>query len=131
MPAFISLPRSVRVAGVIGLLQTVGLAAYAISIIAFEFTDSTSGVQGSDLAPGVLVLLYFVFAALIGFVTYAFVTGHAAARTPFLLIQAFGIVIAEPLFAGDGTTGIAVAIVALSVVAAVASVLPSSRGVIR
>lgn len=131
MATLIGLPASLKIAGFIGVAQTVALAAYALSIVGFELGGATSGIHGSDLAPGVLVALYFVFAALIAIATYALVQRKRSALTPFLLIQAFGVVIAEPLLSGSGTALIGVVIVAVSVVAAVACILPPSRAVLQ
>lgn len=127
MPAFASLPLSLRLAGVIGALEAIGFGAYALSIIGFEITSSTSGIQGSDLAPSVLIGLFIVFAALIAVVTFFLLNARSGARTPYLLIQAFGVVIAETLYAGDGTRLIAV-VIALASVAGIALVFtPSAR----
>lgn len=125
VPAIGSQPVTVRVAALIGAAQAVGLASYALALVSFEATSSTAGMQGSSLAPGVLVTVYLVFAGVVAAVGYWLATGHAAARTPFLLIQGFGLVIAQPLFVGDGTMSIAIAIV-LAVAVAIGCVLSSS-----
>ena len=127
VPALVSLPVPLKIAGGIGVVQAIALAAYGLSIIGFELGGSTSGMQGSELAPGVLAVLYFVFAALIAFVTYALMQRKAGARTPFLLIQAFGVVVAQPLLAGSSTMLIGVALITISVAAAAATLLPQSR----
>lgn len=131
MPAFVSLPLTLRLAGVIGALEAIGFGAYALSIIGFELTSSTSGIQGSDLAPSILIGLFIVFSALIAVVTFFLLSARASARTPYLLIQAFGIVIAETLYAGDGTRLIAVVIGAASLVGAVLVLTPSARAALR
>lgn len=127
MPTLASLPNSLKVAGLLGTVEAVGLAAYGISIIAYELGGSTTGIQGSDLAPGVLVALYFVFAAIIAGVTFGLLQAKFGARTPFLLIQAFAVVIAQPLLSGEGTTLIGIGIVGCAVAATVVCLLPSSR----
>ena len=127
VPRFVALPMTLRLAGVLGALEAIGFGAYALSIIGFELTSSTSGIQGSDLAPSVLVGLFLVFAALIATVTFFLMSARVGARTPFLLIQAFGIVIAETLYAGDGTRALAIAIGVASVMAGVLVLTPSAR----
>ena len=122
---------TLRLAGVIGALEAIGFGAYALSIIGFELTSSTSGIQGSDLAPSVLIGLFLVFSALIAAVTFLLMSARVGARTPYLLTQAFGIVIAETLFEGDGTRLIAVAIGAVSIAGAVLVLTPSAREALR
>lgn len=131
MPTLASLPNGLKVAGLLGTVEAIGLAAYGISIIGFELGGSTTGMQGSDLAPGVLVVLYFVFAALIALVTFALLQTKLGARTPFLLIQAFAVVIAQPLVSGEGTIAIGVVIICCAVAAAVACLLPTSGRVLQ
>jgi hypothetical protein len=122
---------TLRLAAVIGALEAIGFGAYALSIIGFELTSSTSGIQGSDLAPSVLIGLFLVFSALIAAVTFFLMSARVGARTPYLLTQAFGIVIAETLFEGDGTRLIAVAIGAVSIAGAVLVLTPSAREALR
>ena len=131
MPALKALPWTLKLAGAIGVVQTIALAAYAVMIIGFEMSSSTSGIQGSDLAPSILIAMYLLFAALLAFVTFALVDGRSAARTPFLLAQAFGVVIAQTLWAGDGLQAIAVAIGASALTAGVLCILPVSRAALR
>lgn len=131
MSAFTALPWSLKLAGAIGALQTIGLAAYAVTIIGFEISASTSGIQGSDLAPTVLIGMYFVFAVMLGVVTFLLLDGRAAARTPFLVAQGFGVIIAQTLWEGDGLQLIAAVIGVASLVAGVVSVLPASRAALR
>ena len=76
-----SQPRAVRIAALIGAAQGIALATYALALVSFEARSTTTGIKGSDLAPGVLVALYLVFALLVFGVTYWFATGRAAART--------------------------------------------------
>lgn len=127
MPAYISLPITLRLAGVIGALESIGFGAYALSIIGFELTSTTSGIQGSDLAPSVLIALFIIFSVLIAAITYFLMSARVAARTPYLLTQAFGIVIAQLLITGDGTFWLAIAIGAMSVGGAVLVLTPSAR----
>lgn len=126
MPTLASLPNGLKVAGMLGTVEAVGLAAYGISIVGYELSGSTTGMQGSDLAPGVLVALYFIFAALIAVVTFALLQTKRGARTPFLLIQAFAVVIAQPLISGEGTSVIGLGIIGCALAAAIACLLPAS-----
>ena len=118
---------TLRLAGVIGALEAIGFGAYALSIIGFELTSSTSGIQGSDLAPSVLIGLFIVFSVLIAIVTFFLMSARLGARTPFLLIQAFGIVIAQTLFTGDGTRELAIVIGVASFAGIVLVLTPSAR----
>ena len=131
VPAFVTLPNSLKLAGALGFLQAIGLAAYAVSIIGFELSGSTSGIHGSDLAPGVLVTVYFLFAVMIAAVTYLLLQQRRAARTPFLLIQAFGLVIAQPLVSGANTLVVGIVIIVTSVAAAALCLAPQSGKVLQ
>lgn len=122
-------PRSITAAVAIGALEALGLTAYGVSIIAFERGSTTTGISGSgaDLAPAVLIALFIVFAGLVLLVTGMVRGGRRAARTPFLLVQAFALVIAQPLLSASDTRILGV-LIALGAVAGVASlVMPSAR----
>ncbi len=133
MPAFASLPKSLRIAGVVGYLEAATVAGYGISISAFEATGSTSGIAGSgaNLAPGVLTALYAAFAALMFAVTTLLVRARRAGLTAFLLVQAFGLVVAQPLLQADDTRFIGVAVVVAAVIAAGSALTRASREVLR
>lgn len=127
VPAIGSQPRTLQLAAGIGALQAVGLATYAVALLSFEAGSTTSGMQGSDLAPGILVALYAIFAVLVFGVAFLFVTGHASARTPFVLVQVFGLVVAQPLLSGESTQRLGVLLVLASVMAIGCAVSPSAR----
>jgi len=124
-------PRGPRlVAIVIGALEALLLVAYAVSIAVFELVGTTSGIAGrTELAAPILIVLIAVFGVLIGIVTRAVWQRRSAARTPFLLTQAFGVVAAWTLT--DGTDGwvriLGYAVLALAVVAFVCLIARSSE----
>lgn len=98
-------PRSITAAVVVGLIEALALVLYGISIVVYEQGGDTTGISGSgaDLAPVVLIGLFLVFAALVLLVTWLLSKGRRAARTPFLMVQAFAIVVAQPLIAEPST----------------------------
>lgn len=85
---------------VIGVVEFLGLLGYAMTIVLSSLLHGTSGATGSDVSPWVLLVTYCAFAALVGLIWRGLWRGSAAARTPFLLAQAFAIVIAQPLTSG-------------------------------
>ena len=108
------------VAVAIGALEALMLVAYAVSIAVFELVGTTSGIAGrTELAAPILIVLIAVFGLLIGIVTRLVWQRRSAARTPFLLTQALGVVAAQTLT--DGTDGwvrtLGYAILLLAVVA--------------
>ena len=123
------MPASLRGAVAIGLLEVLGIVGYALSIAIFERGGSTSGIAGSgaDLAPGVLVVIYLGFAVLVALVVRSVGRGSRRALTPYLLAQAFGVVVAQPLLQAAPTrlVGLLVLIVALAGIGLVLA--PSSR----
>lgn len=133
MPAFASLPTSSRIAVVAGWGEALSLIGYAVSIVAFESTGSTAGISGSgaDLAPSVLVALYIAFAGLVLLTSTALMRGSRHALAPFLLAQAFGIVIAQALLGADGTRAAGVVVLLVAVGAGAAALMPASRQVLR
>jgi hypothetical protein len=112
-------PRPVTIAGGIGVIEAICLVLYGISIVAFEQTSQTSGISGSgaDLAPAILVALFAVFAALVLLVTWMLSRGRRAARTPFVMVQAFAIVVGQPLAAATSTRTTGIALIALALLA--------------
>lgn len=85
-----------RVSYLIGLSQSIVLAIYAISlVIAASQVEST---LGSPIAEAVI---YLMFAALIYLVSRGFYQAKNWARTPYLVTQMFGVIIAYTLLAGD------------------------------
>lgn len=84
----------------VAAIEFLGLLSYGISIAYSAITNGSSGATGSDVSPWVLTASYLLFAALVGAMLRALLRGSKAARTPFLLAQAFAIVVAEPLLSG-------------------------------
>lgn len=85
---------------VIGGVESLGLFAYAVSLIFNSLVSGTSGASGSDLSPWVLFIVYLALSAAVALIVRGLWRFSAAARTPFLLTQAFAIVVAEPLASG-------------------------------
>lgn len=101
---------------------------YALSIVVFESRDETTGISGAgaDLAPAVLIGLFVVFAALVLLVTWLLVRGRRAARTPFVLTQAFSVVVAQPLISASATRSAGVAVLVLAVLATISALTPGA-----
>jgi hypothetical protein len=85
----------------VAAVECIGLVAYGISIVISASTVGSSGAQGSDVSPTVLLVVFVLFAALIGLVVRALWRGKGSARTAYLLTQGFGIVIAQTLVSGS------------------------------
>lgn len=99
MPAFEkSLP--LKIALVIGLFELIAILAYAVSIGILHLQQGTTGAVGSDVSPWFLIATYVGFAALVGLVISKLNSGNGSARTPYLLTQAFALVIAQALISG-------------------------------
>jgi hypothetical protein len=81
-------PRVLTIAVGIGAVEAIALTLYGVSIAIFEQTSETSGISGSGA-----VLL----------VTWMLAGGRRAARTPFVMVQAFAIVVGQPLAAAAPT----------------------------
>lgn len=120
-----------RIAGVVGYVEAMALIAYAISILAFEQGGATSGISGAgaDLAPGVLVALYLAFAVIVFVVTTGLLRASRRAFTPYLLVQAFGLVVAQPLLGAASTRLAGVVLVAVAALALV--VAARARALLR
>jgi len=106
-----------RVALICGLVEAVGLAAFAISVLVKETSDN--GVKGTGPHPLVLFVIFQIFAVAIAVVTRALWLGKAWARTPFGLIQVFALLVFAYLpLSGSGTLarlgGTLVAVVSLT-----------------
>jgi len=87
---------------VVATLEAILLIGYAASIGVFELFGSTRGIGGrTDLAPMVLIGLLAVFGFLVALIARALWERRAAARTPFVLLQAFTVVAAWPLATGE------------------------------
>ncbi len=87
----------------IGTFQMAGLVGYAISIVISANTMGTEGATGSEVSPTFLALIYISFAVLIGLVLRGIIRRNGSARTPFLLVQGFSLVVAQALISGSET----------------------------
>ena len=92
--------RALKFSLAIALVETVGVTAYAVSIVLSYVQNGSSGTTGSDVSPWFLFIVYLGFAALIALVARGLWRGSGAARTPYLVTQAFAIVVAQPLISG-------------------------------
>jgi len=83
----------------IAAVEALGIAGYGISI-------GFAGLQnpGSVAAPIVQVALYLLFATGIGAAGWGLWRQRRAARTPFVVIQLFALVVGYTLMQGDGDT---------------------------
>lgn len=83
---------------VVGLAEAFSLVLFAGSIIVNAKRDhSTVG------SPTVQAIIYLIFAFLIVVFSYGKLRGKMWARTPYILFQIFGFVIAYTLASGTGT----------------------------
>ncbi len=91
-----------KVALICGLIEAIGLLAFAISVLVKETSDN--GVRGSGPHPLVLFVIFLIFAVAIAVVTRALWLGQSWARTPFGLIQVFALLVFAYLpLSGSGT----------------------------
>lgn len=129
MPAHPNPPTAVRLAVGVAVMQAVGLVAYGGSIVISEQGQPTEGISGSgaDLAPGVLVGLYLVFAALVLLVARAYGRGARTAFTPFLLVQAFAVVVAQPLLSAGSTRALGILVLVTALLGAGAALSGPAR----
>ena len=84
----------------VGAIEAAALAGYGVLVLAASVTEGTAGAVGSDVSPLVLFISYELFAGLIAWIVIGLSRDSARARTPFLLTQGFGLVIAQTLLAG-------------------------------
>jgi len=126
-------PRPILTAGAVGLIEAVCLVLYGLSIVLYEQGGPTTGISGSgaDLAPTVLIGLFVVFATLVLLVTWLLVGGRRSARTPFLLTQAFALVVAQPLISEASTRLLGAAVLAAAALAAGAALTRSASEYLR
>lgn len=119
-----------RLVAGLAVMQAAGLIAYGISIVVSEWRQPTSGITGSgaDLAPSVLVGLYLVFATLVLVIARAYRRGARSAVTPLLLVQAFAVVVAQPLLAAVGTRALGLLVLLSALAGAALALSPRSRG---
>ena len=112
----------------VGASEALMLLGYGASIIVFEVVSTTSGISGTtDLAGPVLAGLLMVFGALVGTVSWAAWNRRSSARTPYVVAQAFALVVGWTLASGDGAATRALG-AALLVIAGAALVLMLARG---
>jgi hypothetical protein len=78
--------------------EVVGLVGYGIAI---GWVAQGNGGGKVSAAP-VLVALYLIFAALVALVGRGIMSHRHWARTPYLLVQVFGIIVAYTLARGTG-----------------------------
>lgn len=90
----------------VALLEALGLVSYAISIIV-KATQVNSKVG----SPIVETIIYLIFAALIFACGQGVIRAKDWARTPYLLGQLFGLIVAYTLLAGTGTAYKAVGLI--------------------
>ena len=122
-------PRPILAAVAVGLIEAIALVLYGLSIVVYEQGGETTGISGSgaDLAPVILIALFIVFAALVLLVTWMLSRGRRAARTPFLMVQAFAVVVAQPLVAEPSTRVLGGLVLLAVVVGAVTPFTSSAR----
>lgn len=92
-----SRPGALIAAVTIAAVEAAGIAGYGISI-------GFAGLQnpGSVAAPIVQVVLYLLFAAGIAAAGWALWRQRQVARTPFVVVQLFALVVGYTLMQGDG-----------------------------
>jgi hypothetical protein len=98
-----------RAAIVLAALVSVALVVYAIAIGVAARNSRGSSVT----ATGWEIAVYLSFAALVGLVWWGLTRRNAFARTPFVLTQAFVVIVGWTVFSGDGTATKAVGLVIL------------------
>jgi len=122
-------PPSLAICIVIGALETVGLAGYAIAIgIAALTQGSDQGVTGSSSTPLVAVAVFVGFAFLLGAVVRGLLARKSIARTPFIVGQLFALVVGGSLFSSDDVLlrGLAIALCVAAVVGIGAALAPTT-----
>ncbi len=92
---------------VIAGVEALALAAYAVAI----FIASFNSYGATDSASRIEALLYLVFAALVGLVAWGLIRRRGIARTPFLVVQVFGLVVAYPLLRSGSAVPVVVGVV--------------------
>lgn len=87
------------------LLAAVGIAAVeALAVLVYAVAIAVSALQnpGSIAAPPVEIAIYLAFAVGIGACGVGLWRRLAVARTPFGVVQLFGVVVGYTLLQGDG-----------------------------
>ena len=111
------------------LLVVLAVAALeALAVLAYAAGIALSGLQNPDsvAAPAVEVIIYLLFAIGIGLVVKGLWQRRRWARTPFLVVQLFGLVTGWTLLQGDGdgTHLLGWAVMAVAVVGLVCALAP-------
>ncbi len=121
-------PAALVFAIAVAAVECLGLVVYGISIALSAATSGSSGAQGSDVSPAVLLIVFLLFGALIGLVVRALWRGKGSARTAYLLTQGFAIVIAQTLVNGSetGERVLGWALIAAAVGGAISILTPSA-----
>ena len=91
------------VAMAIAAVEGLGLVIYSLTIGINFVAEGTSGVSGTDVSPWSLIGVFLAFSALIGLIIRGLWRGNGSARTPYLVTQAFGIVVGQTLVSGSET----------------------------
>jgi hypothetical protein len=81
----------------IAAIESLGIAVYGVSIGLAGLAN-----PGSVAAPLVQVVLYLLFASGIAVTAWALWNRRRSARTPFVVIQLFALVVGYTLMQGDG-----------------------------
>jgi hypothetical protein len=117
-----------RIAIAIAAIECVAVATYAVSILVVSRSTASQGTSGSDVSPWVLVAIYVIFAGLIAINIRGLIRGNGSARTPYLVIQAFAVVVAQALVSGSETFEIAAGwtLISLAVAGAISILRPSA-----
>lgn len=111
-----------RLAIAISGLETLGIVIFIIAI-----AIAARSSQGSTVtATGAEIVIYAMFAALMGLLTFGLVRRNALARTPYLIAQLFVGIIGYTVFVGDGavTKTFGVLILAVGVVGTINALMP-------
>lgn len=119
---------ALKISILVGVVQVVAIVTYAISIGVLHLIQGTQGTVGSDVSPWFLILTYLAFAALVLWVVFKLNRGSGGARTPYLITQAFGLVIAQALVNGSETAEVVGAwvMIVVSIIGAVAILTPAA-----
>lgn len=89
----------VRLAALVGLVESVGLLIYSAALGIASLNSSGA----TESAPIVLIITFLVFFVCVALVTRGLCKGSQGATTPFLVIQIFVVIVGYTVFVGDGT----------------------------
>lgn len=120
-PAPAGRPSTLIVAVVIAALEALAVLAYAVGIALSGIANPTSVA-----APVVEVVIYLIFAGGVGLVVRGLWQRKRWSRTPFVVVQLFGLVTGWTLVQGDGdsTHVLGYVVLAVSVVGLVCALAP-------